>query len=59
MWRRMRQAEHLAHMGETRMCKILGRRSEGKRLHSRSKYRCDDIIKIRLNDVGNNGVDMD
>jgi hypothetical protein len=56
--RRMRQAGHVARMGEMRNAyNILAGRSEGKKPIRRSKHRWEDNIRMYLREMGWEGVD--
>ena len=51
--RRMRWAGHVAHMGEGRVVhRVLIGKREGKRPLGRPRRRCEDNIKIDLQEVG-------
>ena len=51
--RRMRWAEHVAHMGERRgVCRVLVGKSEGKIQLGRPRRRWEDNIKMDLQEVG-------
>jgi hypothetical protein len=51
--RRMRWAEHVAHMGEGRgVYRVLVRRPEGKRPLGRHRHRWEDNIKMDLRETG-------
>jgi hypothetical protein len=54
----MRLAGHVARMGEKRgACRILVGRPEGRRQLGRPRRRCEDNIKMDLQDVGWVGTD--
>jgi hypothetical protein len=56
--RRMRWAGHVACMGEGRgMYRILVGKPEGKRPLGRPRHRCEDNIKVDLQEVGCGGMD--
>ena len=56
--RRMRQAGHVARMGERRgVCRILVGKPEGKRPLRRHRRRWEDSIKIDFQEVGYGGKD--
>jgi hypothetical protein len=48
--RRMRWAGHVARMGLTNVCKVLVRKTEGKRLLGRPRHRWADNIRMVLRD---------
>jgi hypothetical protein len=51
--RRMRWAEHVAHMGKGRgACRILVGRPEGRRPLGRPRHRWEDNIEMDLQEVG-------
>jgi hypothetical protein len=51
--RRMRQAGHVAYMGEERKVhKVLVGRSKGKRPLGRPRYRWEDEIRMDLGEIG-------
>ena len=51
--RSMRWAGHVARMGEGRgVHRVLVGKPEGKRPMGRTRLRCDDIIKMDLQEVG-------
>ena len=46
-------AGHVAHMGERKcMCRILVGKPEGRRPFGRLRLRCEDNIKMNLQEVG-------
>ncbi|KAJ4428645.1 hypothetical protein ANN_25638 [Periplaneta americana] len=56
--RRLRWAEHVARMGESRnACRVLVGRPEGKRPLGRPRCRREDNIKMDLREVGYDGRD--
>jgi hypothetical protein len=55
--RRMRQAGHVAHMGEVRNTYILVGRLEGRRPLGRPRRRWEDNIKMDLRETGFGDVD--
>jgi hypothetical protein len=56
--RRMRWAEHVTRMGETRNAyRILVGKPEGKRPLGRPRRRWVDNIKINLREIGWDGID--
>jgi len=56
--RRMRWAEHVARMGDTRgVYKVLVGKPEGKRALGRPRRRWDDNIKMDLLEMGCGGVE--
>jgi hypothetical protein len=56
--RRMRWAEHIAHMDETRnACRILVGKPEGKGPLGKLRSRWVDTIKIDLRELGWGGMD--
>jgi hypothetical protein len=56
--KRMRWAGHVAHMGATRDAyRVLVGKSEGKRPLERPKHRCEDNIKVDLQEVGCGDMD--
>ena len=56
--RRMRWAEHVARMGDTRgVYKVLVGKPEGKRALGRPRRRWDDNIKMNLLEMGCGGVE--
>jgi len=56
--RRMRWAEHVAHMGERRcVCRVLVGKLEGKRPFGRPRRRWEYNIKLDLQEVGCGVVD--
>jgi hypothetical protein len=56
--RRMRWAEHVACLGERRgVYRVLVEAPEGNRLLGRPSSRCEDNIKMDLQDVGCGGMD--
>jgi len=56
--RRMRWAEHVAHMGERRgVYRVLVGKSEVKRPLGRPRCRWEDNIKLDLQEVGCGGLD--
>jgi hypothetical protein len=51
--KRMRWAGHVARMGEDKSVnRVLVGKSEGKRQLGRPRRRCEDIIKMDLQEVG-------
>jgi hypothetical protein len=55
--RRMRLARHVARMGEGRnLCRVLLRKSGGKRPLRRPRRRWEDGIKMDLREIGLGGV---
>ena len=56
--REMRWAGHAAHMGERRgVYRVLVRTLDGKRPLGRPRRRCEDNIKIDLQEMGCGGMD--
>ena len=56
--RRMRWVRHVARMGEGRgMYKVLVGKPGGKRPLGRPRHRCEDNIKMDLQEVGYGGMD--
>jgi hypothetical protein len=56
--RRMRWAEHVAHMGKRRgVYRILVGKPEGNRPLGRTRHRWEDYIKMDLQEVGCGGMD--
>jgi hypothetical protein len=56
--RRMRWAGHVARLGEDRgVHRVLVGKPEGKRLLGRPRRRCEDNIKMDLQEVGGGGGD--
>ena len=56
--RRMRWAGHLERMGESRgACKVLERKSEGKRPLGKARRRWEGNIKMGNQEVGYGGID--
>ena len=56
--RRMRWAVHVARMGERRgVCSVLVRKPEGKRPRGRPRRKCENNIKMNLQDVGCGGME--
>ena len=55
--RRMRWAEHVAHMGERGIYRVLVGKSEGKRPLRRSMHRWEDNIKTDLQNEGCGGME--
>ena len=54
----MRWAGHVAHIGERRgIYSVLVGKPEGKRPLGRSRHRCEDSIKMDLQEVGCGGTD--
>ena len=59
-WRRMRWAEHVAHIREGRgVYKVLVGKPEGKRLLVRPRRRWEYNIKMNLQDVGGDCGDLE
>jgi hypothetical protein len=57
--RRMRWAGHVARMGKRRgVCRVLVGKPEGKRPLGRPRRRCEDNIKMGLQEVGCRGMDL-
>ena len=57
-WRKLRQAGHVARMGERRgVYRVLMGKPEGKRRLGRSRRRWEDNIKMDLQEVGYGDVD--
>jgi len=56
--RRMRWAGHVAHMGKRRgVCRVLVRKSEGKRPLRRPRRRWENNIKMDFQEMGSGFVD--
>jgi hypothetical protein len=55
---RVRWAGHVACMGERRVHRILVGKPEGKRQLGRPRCRCEDNIKLDLQELGCGGMDL-